>query len=79
MKNTGNDMRNETFIKKLGEKIVQLRKEKGISQLELANRLDTHNNQIRRIEVGEGNPTINTLLDIAKELGVSVNDLVNIK
>lgn len=72
-------MKNQVFIKKLGEKIAQIRKEKGISQLELANRLDTHNNQIRRIEVGEGNPTINTLLDIAKELEVSVSDLVNIK
>lgn len=72
-------MKNKVFIKKLGAKIVELRKEKGISQLELANRLDTHNNQIRRIEVGEGNPTINTLLDIAKELEVSITELVNVK
>ncbi len=71
-------MENEVFLKKLGEKIVLLRKEKSISQIELARRLNTHNNQIRRIELGLVSPTITTLLLLSKELDISISDLVKV-
>ena len=71
-------MKDEPFLKKLGKKIVKLRDERGISQMELARRLGTGNSQIRLIEVGDANPTIKTLLKIAQELEVSVSELVNI-
>ena len=71
-------MKSEVFLEKLGKKIVQLRKEKDISQIELARRLNTHNNQIRRIELGLVNPTIITLLLICEELDISISDLVKV-
>ena len=71
-------MNDEVYLRKLGEKIVGLRKTKGITQLELAERLATKNTQIRRIERGTVNSTINMLRKIAKELGISVSKLVNL-
>lgn len=70
-------MKDEVYLRKLGEKIYALRKEKGLSQEQLAERLDTKHTQIGRLERGETNPTIVTLRRIAKELGVTLNELLN--
>ncbi len=72
-------MKNEVFLKKLGKKIVRLREEKQISQNEMARRLGTYNNQIRRVELGLVSPTITTLLSLCEELDVKISDLVNIE
>jgi transcriptional regulator with XRE-family HTH domain len=72
-------MKNEVFLKKLGKKIVRLREEKEISQNEMARRLGTYNNQIRRVELGLVSPTITTLLSLSKELDIKISDLVNIE
>jgi transcriptional regulator with XRE-family HTH domain len=72
-------MKDEIYLRKLGERIVEIRKEKGITQLELSDRLETKNTQIRRIERGTVNSTINMLRKIAKELSISVSELVNVE
>ena len=71
-------MKDEEYLKRLGERILHVRKEKEITQVELADKLDMWHTQIGRIERGEVNATINMLRKIAKELGVSISELVNI-
>jgi putative transcriptional regulator len=72
-------MKDETYLKKLGAKIVQIRTEKEISQKQLALNIGSTNTHLRRIERGEANPTINTLRRIAAELGISISDLVSLQ
>lgn len=71
-------MTDEQFLKRLGAKIVALREENSMSQMELARRLDTGNNQVRRIEKGLTSSSILTLKRIAKELDVKLIDLINV-
>lgn len=66
------------YLIALGERITDFRKSKGITQVELADKLGTFHTQIGRIERGEVNPSIITLLKIANELKVSVGELVSI-
>jgi len=68
----------DLYIKKLGENIVRLRKEKKLKQIDLAINLDIEDSALRRIEKGRTNPTIKTLYLIAKELGVKVKDLIDV-
>ncbi len=72
-------MEYEDYLKRIGEKIMHLRKEKGITQIELAKILGTKHTQIGRLERGEANATIKTLFTIAKELGVSITELMDWK
>ncbi|PKQ44214.1 helix-turn-helix domain-containing protein [Confluentibacter flavum] len=63
-------------IVKLGLKIRKIREEStDFSQEKLALEADLSENQIRRIEKGQTNPTIKTLLIIAKVLKVDLKDL----
>jgi transcriptional regulator with XRE-family HTH domain len=71
-------MKDKDYLKGLGAKITELRKAKGMTQVELAKKLDTQHPQIGRIERGEVNCTINTLRKMAGELGVSISELVSI-
>lgn len=71
-------MKDETYLKRLGLKILSLRKEKGLSQEELAEKLGTKHTQVGRIERGEVNSSINMLRHIAKELEVNIKELVDV-
>ncbi len=71
-------MTDEEFLKKLGEKVSVLRKTKGLTQKELAQKLETHYTAIVRIERGGVNSTINMLRKIADCLGVEVEELIKI-
>lgn len=71
-------MKDEVYLKKLGEKVERVRKEKGLTQKQLAEKLGTFHTQIGRIERGEVNVTINSLRRIAKELGLTLSELVNV-
>jgi transcriptional regulator with XRE-family HTH domain len=68
----------EKYLKSLGERIVSLRKRQGLTQVQLAEKLGTEHAQIGRLERGETNSTIIILRRIAKELGISVSELVNV-
>ncbi|MGZ7066912.1 MAG: helix-turn-helix domain-containing protein [Methanobacterium sp.] len=52
-----------------------MREKKGISQIEMARRLETGNSQIRKVEVG-ANSSIIMLMRIAKELDTTIEKLV---
>lgn len=71
-------MTDQEFLERIGEKIASTREKKGISQMELARRLNTGNNQIRRIEKGLVAANVITLRKISQELGVSLAKLVNL-
>lgn len=66
-------------IMKLGEKIKQLRKSKGISQEELASTLKINRNFLSRIETGKSEPTASMLKNIAKIFNVDLNSLLDVK
>ncbi len=65
------------ILKKFGEHVRQLRKQKDISQEELAHRADLHRTYIGMIERAEKNITLLNIEKIAKALQVSIKDLFN--
>lgn len=69
-------MKEKVYLKKLGQNIRRIRRQKGISQIELADQFDADSPTISRIEAGNTNPTIITLKKIADALEVEVSDLV---
>lgn len=73
------DVENEQLHKsliKLGATIRKIREEStSLSQDKLALEVDLSENQIRRIEKGQTNPTIKTLLKIANALKVDIKEL----
>lgn len=58
---------------KIGETIKKLRKAKGISQMELAERIGITYQQLQKYEKGKSKITIERLIDIAKALDVPVS------
>jgi putative transcriptional regulator len=76
---TTNQKKVDPYLKALGERIVELREKKGISQNELARKLETFNTAIRRIERGEVNSTINMLRKVASVLDIPITKLIDIK
>jgi len=63
------------FYKELGKNIKKRRKELGLTQQELADRLDKSLNFIGKIEVAFSKPSLDTLIEIAQVLECSVSDL----
>lgn len=62
--------------KKIGKLIAKRRKEKGMTQGELAERLSVSNKTISKWETGVGLPDISILVDLASVLDISVDDLL---
>lgn len=60
----------------IGEKIAKQRKEKGLTQSQLAEMINVSNKTISRWETGEGYPEISLLVPLAKALGVSTDYLL---
>jgi transcriptional regulator with XRE-family HTH domain len=65
-----------TALRKLGARIRELRKERGMSQETLAFDAGIAVNSIATIERGEANPSVAVLLAIARVLKVKLRDLV---
>ena len=61
----------------VGQKIKQQRKNKKITQYELANLIGKTENSIRKYEKGLVNIPVDVLKLIAKSLEISVYDLIN--
>jgi transcriptional regulator with XRE-family HTH domain len=62
-----------------GNKVRELRKEKGLSQEELSFKADLHRTYIGMIERAEKNITLINIEKIAKALDISINDLMDFK
>ncbi len=63
-------------LRALGNKIRQLRADKGWNQREFARIAGVDTALLSRLESGVGNPGFTTLWSIAKGLGVSLSELV---
>ena len=60
----------------LRKKLSQLRKEKGLTQLELAEMLNVSRQAVSRWEVGSAVPTVDNLVSLSEVYGVPLDDLV---
>ena len=69
------NIRDKKYLKSFGKNLKRLRKEKGLSQEQLAYKADLSLSQIGRIERGEINPTICTIKVIAESLEIDVKEL----
>ncbi|MFC4209555.1 helix-turn-helix domain-containing protein [Pedobacter lithocola] len=71
-------MTEEELLKKIGQRIKELRREKGMPQIELAVELNYEKSNMSRLESGRVNPRITTLFKVAKALDVDLQELINI-
>jgi transcriptional regulator with XRE-family HTH domain len=62
-------IKNEQERQRIGQHIAQLRKEKGMTQQDLANRVEMQRSHIARIEAGRYSVGLDTLAAIAQALG----------
>lgn len=63
-------------IVQTGKLIADLRKKQGLTQQQLADKLNLSNKTISKWESGSGSPDISNLLVLADVLGVSVDELL---
>lgn len=68
-------MRDETLQKKVGQRIRELRLQKGYSQNELSLKCDFEKPNLSRLESGRDNSTLATLNRIANGLEVNIIEL----
>jgi transcriptional regulator with XRE-family HTH domain len=71
------NFRDEKVLKKFGRHLQKTRKSKGITQEDLAYRSNISLSQIARIETGRINPTLCTLVAIAKNLDIDIKIIVD--
>jgi len=64
-------------MKELGKRIQQLRKEKGLSQTELAGQIGVSYAQLSRYEIKDAQPPAEVLNKMADALDTSVDFLIN--
>ena len=70
-------MNKEQLKKKVGQRIVELRSQMGWSQSDLARACNKDRQALEKLENGKVNPTIYSLLEIAKALEVPLKKLVD--
>ena len=66
------------FSKRVGASVRELRLERGLSQLQLADKIGYERSRIGRLELGDTAISVDTLLAIANALEVSVYSLLPI-
>jgi transcriptional regulator with XRE-family HTH domain len=65
----------QASLESFGRNLQILRKEKGFSQEKLAEMADLHPRALQKIEAGDVNVTLTTVLRLQKALGCSWQDL----
>jgi transcriptional regulator with XRE-family HTH domain len=58
------------------EHLAQLRKDRGLTQPQLAEKIGVHVAQVRRYEAGTSQPTLDVIRSLAVALGVSADELL---
>jgi transcriptional regulator with XRE-family HTH domain len=64
------------YLEGFSENIRRLREERGLSQADLYKLADLHRTQLGRMEGGDAEPRLMTLVIIADALGVRLDDLI---
>lgn len=59
-----------------GNRLYELRKQKGLSQEELANRLDVTRQTVSKWELGDSTPDMDKLIALAELFEISLDELV---
>ena len=62
---------------KIGQFIAQLRKEKKLTQRQLADKFLISDKTVSKWECGKGLPEVSLMLPLCEELGISVNELLS--
>jgi transcriptional regulator with XRE-family HTH domain len=61
-----------TTLLQIGERLREIRKEKGLYKIALAERSGVNRNTLHSLESGTGNVELNTLLGVCDELGLDI-------
>lgn len=72
-------MTTEELLVLIGKKIKSVRDSKGISQQDLAAKCNFEKSNMSRIEAGNTNLTVRTLLKISQALSVDISELLDTK
>lgn len=67
----------QEFTERLSQKLREVRKAKGMTQQELAEKTGLHLTYIGHLEAGKYHPTMFVVWKVAKALGIGIDDLVN--
>ena len=70
-------MQKDILLRKLGNRIRNIRIEKGLSQVDLANSIGKDQQSIQRLERGNVNPTFFYQKEITSGLDVEIEEIVN--
>lgn len=62
---------------KFSENLIRLRKQKGLSQEDLANQLDVSRQTVSKWELGVTTPEMEKLVQMSKIFGITVDDLIS--
>ncbi len=71
-----NKLRDKKVLEQFGQKLKDLRLEKGLTLEQLAFEADIELSQVHRVEKGKINPTLTTLIALAKGLNISISELL---
>lgn len=66
---------NTRKLKIIGNRIKRLRKERGITQEQLADKIRVTSTYVGFIEQGQRNPSLNTADKIARVLGIKLSEI----
>lgn len=69
-------MDKKEVLLQLGERVKEIRIQKGLTQTELANRIGKDHPSINKLENGKVNPSYYFLYEVATGLGISVSELI---
>lgn len=70
-------MRKKSILISFGERVRELRKERGLSQEDLSYKADLHRTYIGMIERAEKNITLLNISKLASAFGVTVSEILN--
>lgn len=72
-------MENEKWRKDLAENLTKLRRNQGLTQAELGEKLNYSDKSVSKWERAEGVPDLNVMMRLSEMYGVTLNELVGMK
>ena len=67
------------IISEIGKKIKTLRKQKGLTQAELAEKINVDSKYVSRLETGNSVASITTMIKISKVLNIQLSDIFTVE
>ena len=68
----------DTFKKRLGQRLLDLRNRAELTQVEVASKAKLTRQHLQRLEYGNANPKLETLFELARVYSVKVAELVDL-